>query len=52
MPGDGQLQKEQIVFLGLGQMGSRMARRLTEAGYPLTELGCSPPPAAPLQRQQ
>ena len=33
---DTQSSKPAVAFLGLGYMGSRMARRVLDAGYPLT----------------
>ena len=40
--------KTQIAFLGLGYMGSRMAGRLLDAGYPLTVWNRDPAKAQPL----
>lgn len=40
--------KPAITFLGLGYMGSRMAARLVQAGYPLTVWNRDPSKAAPL----
>lgn len=38
-----------ITLLGLGAMGARMARRLLDAGYPVTVYNRSPEPAAALE---
>ncbi len=40
-----------VGFIGMGHMGSGMARRLLDAGYPLTVFDRTPAHAAPLQAQ-
>ena len=40
-----------IGFIGIGAMGSRMARRLLAAGYPLTVYNRTPAKAQPLIAQ-
>jgi 3-hydroxyisobutyrate dehydrogenase len=42
------MSKPRVAFLGLGIMGSNMARRLQEAGFPLTVYNRNPAKAAPL----
>jgi 3-hydroxyisobutyrate dehydrogenase-like beta-hydroxyacid dehydrogenase len=44
------LQEMRITFLGLGQMGSNVARLLLERGYDLTVWNRSPKAAEPLQK--
>src|SRR5579883_1497577 len=44
-------QKPSIAFLGLGIMGSGMARRLLGAGFPLTVYNRSPEKAAALEAE-
>ncbi|MHB8733511.1 MAG: NAD(P)-dependent oxidoreductase [bacterium] len=45
MPGE---RHPRIGFVGLGSMGSRMARRLLDRGYPVTVYNRTPSKAAPL----
>ena len=40
--------RRRVGFLGLGSMGSRMARRLLDAGYPVTVYNRTPDKAQPL----
>src|SRR5579863_8807454 len=40
--------KPAVGFIGLGAMGSRMARRILDAGYPLTVYNRHPEPTQPL----
>jgi 3-hydroxyisobutyrate dehydrogenase-like beta-hydroxyacid dehydrogenase len=42
------MAKESIGFVGVGRMGSRMVRRLIQAGYPLAIYDTSEPAVAPL----
>jgi 3-hydroxyisobutyrate dehydrogenase-like beta-hydroxyacid dehydrogenase len=44
------LSLPRIGFIGLGAMGSRMASRLLDAGYPMTVYNLSRPPAEHLER--
>lgn len=43
------MEKKQVGFLGLGLMGSRMARKVLEAGYPLTVWNRTAGRARPLE---
>ena len=42
------MTEQRIGFVGVGRMGGRMARRLIEAGYPLTVCDASDAAVAPL----
>jgi 3-hydroxyisobutyrate dehydrogenase len=44
------MSKSRVAFIGLGIMGSGMARRLIDAGYPLAVFNRNPERAAPLAK--